>query len=229
MLDLKGYGWMLWQGLELTILVGLGAMVLALALGLLGAWGKLARPRVGRWAAGTYTTVIRGVPELLLILLVYYGVPTLIQDIAEGAGYDIILDINPFIAGVITIGFIYGAFATEVFRGAFLAVPRGQIEAARAHGMGRALTFRRIVMPQMWRFALPGLGNVWMVLIKATALISVIQLEELMRNADVAARATKLPFTFFFVASLFYLGITIVSMVVQRRAEVWANRGVRRA
>ena len=229
MLDLKGYGWMLWQGLELTILVGLGAMVLALALGLLGAWGKLAGARPGRWAAGTYTTVIRGVPELLLILLVYYGVPTLIQDIAEGAGYDIIIDINPFIAGVITIGFIYGAFATEVFRGAFLAVPCGQIEAARAHGMGRALTFRRIVMPQMWRFALPGLGNVWMVLIKATALISVIQLEELMRNADVAARATKLPFTFFFVASLFYLGITIVSMVVQRRAEVWANRGVRRA
>ena len=229
MLDLKGYGWMLWQGLELTVLVGLGAMALALALGLLGAWGKLAQGRAGRWAAGTYTTVIRGVPELLLILLVYYGVPTLIQDIAEGAGYDIIIDINPFIAGVITIGFIYGAFATEVFRGAFLAVPRGQIEAARAIGMGRALTFRRIVMPQMWRFALSGLGNVWMVLIKATALISVIQLEELMRNADVAARATKLPFTFFFVASLFYLGITVVSMVVQRRAEVWANRGVRRA
>ena len=229
MLDLKGYGWMLWQGLELTILVGLGALALALALGLLGAWGKLAKGRAGRWVAGTYTTVIRGVPELLLILLVYYGVPTLIQDIAEGAGYDIVIDINPFVAGVITIGFIYGAFTTEVFRGAFLAVPRGQIEAARAHGMGRALTFRRIVLPQMWRFALPGLGNVWMVLIKATALISVIQLEELMRNADIAARATKLPFTFFFVASLFYLGITIVSMVVQRRAEVWANRGVRRA
>ena len=229
MFDLRGYGWMLWQGLELTILVGLGAMALALCLGLLGAWAKLAPGRLGRWAAGTYTTVIRGVPELLLILLVYYGVPTLIQDVAEGAGYDIIIDINPFVAGVITIGFIYGAFATEVFRGAFLAVPRGQIEAARATGMGPALTFRRIVMPQMWRFALPGLGNVWLVLIKATALISVIQLEELVRNADIAARATKLPFTFFFVVSLFFLGITIVSMVIQRRAEVWANRGVRRA
>ena len=220
---------MLWQGLELTILVGLGAMAVALALGLIGAWGKLSRARAGRWAAGTYTTVIRGVPELLLILLVYYGVPTLIQDIAEGAGYEIIVDLNPFVAGVVTIGFIYGAFATEVFRGAFLAVPRGQIEAARAIGMSRTLTFRRIVLPQMWRFALPGLGNVWMVLIKATALISVIQLPELMRNAQIAMGATKLPFTFFFVASLFYLGITIVSMVVQRRAEAWANRGVRRA
>ena len=229
MLDLRGYGWMLWQGLELTVLVGLGAMALALVLGLVGAWGMLSRARAGRWAAGAYTTVIRGVPELLLILLVYYGVPTLIQDIAESVGHALILDINPFAAGVITIGFIYGAFATEVFRGAFLAVPRGQIEAARATGMGTALTFRRIVLPQMWRFALPGLGNVWLVLIKATALISVIQLEELMRSADIAARATKLPFTFFFVASLFYLGITIVSMVVLRRAETWANRGVRRA
>ena len=228
MLDLRGYGWMLWQGLELTILVGLCAMAVALAMGLLGAWGKLARARPGRWIAGTYTTVVRGVPELLLILLVYYGVPTLVQDLAAGAGYDLVLDLDPLVAGVITIGFIYGAFATEVFRGAFLALPRGQIEAARAIGMGPALTFRRIVLPQMWRFALPGLGNVWMVLIKATALISVIQLDELMRSADIAARATRLPFTFFFAASLFYLGITIVSMVVQRRAEAWANRGVRR-
>ena len=127
------------------------------------------------------------------------------------------------------MGVIYGAFAAEVFRGAFLAVPRGQIEAARAAGMGPALTFRRVVLPQMWRFALPGLGNVWMVLIKATALVSVIQLEELMRSADIAARATRMPFTFFFVASLFYLGITVVSMAVQRRAEAWANRGTRRA
>ena len=229
MLDLQGYGWMLWQGLELTVLVGLASMVLALLLGLLGAWAKLSRAGPARWAAGTYTTVVRGVPELVLILLVYYGVPTLIQDIAEGAGHDIRVDLDPFLAGVVTIGFIYGAFATEVFRGAFLAVPRGQIEAARAHGMGPALAFRRIVMPQMWRFALPGLGNVWMVLIKATALISVIQLEELVRNAQIAAGATRMPFTFFFVVSLFFLGITVVSMVVQRRAEVWANRGVRRA
>ncbi len=229
MLDLRGYGWMLWQGLELSLLVGLSAMALALVMGLLGAWGKLSRPRAARWIADTYTTVIRGVPELILILLVYYGVPTLIQDLAAGAGYDLIVDLNPFVAGVITIGFIYGAFATEVFRGAFLALPRGQIEAAKAIGMGPALTFRRIVLPQMWRFALPGLGNVWMVLFKATALISVIQLEELMRSADIAARATRLPFTFFFAASLFYLGVSIVSMIIQRRAEMWANRGVRHA
>lgn len=227
-LDLHGYGWMLWRGLGLTILVGVGAMGLSVAFGLLGAWGKLSRYRAARWLAGTYTTVIRGVPELILILLVYYGVPTLIQDLAASAGHDFRVDLNPFVAGIATIGLIYGAFATEVFRGAFQAVPRGQIEAARAFGMGRALMLRRVVLPQMWRFALPGLGNVWMVLIKATALISVIQLEELMRSADIAARATRLPFTFFFAASLFYLGITIASMVIQGRIESWSYRGAPR-
>jgi His/Glu/Gln/Arg/opine family amino acid ABC transporter permease subunit len=225
--DLHGYGWMLWQGLERTILVGLAAMGLAVAFGLLGAWGKLSRHRTARWLAGLYTTVVRGVPELILILLVYYGVPTLIQDLAAGAGHDLRIDLNPFAAGVITIGLIYGAFATEVFRGAFLAVPRGQIEAARAFGMGPVLLVRRVVLPQMWRFALPGLGNVWMVLIKATALISLIQLDELMRSADIAARATRLPFTFFFAASLLYLGITVVSMLVQGRIEAWAERDSR--
>ncbi|MFW5874650.1 MAG: ABC transporter permease, partial [bacterium] len=131
--------------------------------------------------------------------------------------------------GVLTIGFIYGAFSTEVFRGAYLAVPRGQIEAARACGMSGPLTFRRILLPQMMRFALPGLGNVWMVLIKATALISVIQLPELMRSADIAARNTRKPFTFFLAASLIYLGITIISNIVQQWAEKRAERGIRRA
>lgn len=229
MIDLKGYGWMLWDGLQVTVLVGLCSLLVALLLGLVGAWGKLSKSRVARSAAGTYTTVVRGVPELLLILIVYYGTPTLIQSVLESLGRDVIIDINPFIAGVATLGFIYGAFATEVFRGAFQAIPLGQIEAARAMGMSRVLMFRRIVLPQVWRYALPGLGNVWMVLVKATALVSVIQLEELMRKADIAARAVKLPFTFFFVASLIYLGITIVSTIAQHRAEAWANRGVRRA
>lgn len=218
---------MLWDGLQLTLLVGLCALAVAILMGLLGAWGKLSKSAVARGAAGTYTTVIRGVPELLLILLVYYGTPTLIQDLAEGMGHDIVIDINSFVAGVATIGFIYGAFATEVFRGAILAVPKGQIEAAYAAGMSRTQMVRRILLPQVWRFALPGLGNVWMILIKATALISVIQLPELMRNADIAARAVRLPFTFYFAASLIYLGITVASMIGQQRIEAWARRGVR--
>ena len=229
MFDLQGYGGLLLEGFKLTVLVGLASMAVAIALGMLGAWAKLARQPLVNWAAGLYTTVVRGVPELVLILLVYYGVPTLIQDVATGLGHDIRVDLNPFVAGVLTIGFIYGAFSTEVFRGAYLAVPKGQIEAARACGMSRALTVRRILLPQMWRYALPGLGNVWMVLIKATALISIIELHELMRAAEVAAQATRLPFTFYFSAALLYLVLTIVSMLLQQRLEAWAARGVRRA
>jgi His/Glu/Gln/Arg/opine family amino acid ABC transporter permease subunit len=228
-LDLQGYGWLLVVGAKLTILVGLCSMVIAIFLGLIGAWGKLAKSRFANLVAGIYTTVVRGIPELVMILLVYYGVPTLIQDVSALMGFDLYIDMNPFIAGVLTIGFIYGAFSTEVFRGAYMAVDKGQVEAAKACGMGKVLTFRRVLLPQMWRFALPGLGNVWMVLIKATALISVIQLPELMRNADIAARATRLPFTFFFLASLVYLTITIVSMLAQQRLERWADKGVRRA
>lgn len=227
--DIHGYLWMLLDGFKLTVLVGLVSMALAIVLGMLGAWGKLARSKPLSFLANVYTTVVRGVPELVLILLVYYGVPTLIQDFSARLGYELVVNLNPFISGVMTIGFIYGAFATEVFRGACLAVPKGQIEAARACGMNRVLTFRRVLLPQMWRFALPGLGNVWMVLIKATALISVIQLPELMRRADIAARATRLPFTFFFLASLLYLFLTVVSMIAQQRMEKYANRGIRRA
>lgn len=220
------------EGLQMTLLVGLVSMVLAVVFGLLAAWAKLSSVRPVVFAADTYTTVIRGVPELVLILLIYYGLPTLLQSTVRqwGPGFaDFRLDLDPFAAGTITLGFIYGAFAAEVFRGAYLAVPRGQIEAAVASGMSRILLFRRILFPQMLRFALPGLGNVWMVLIKATALMSVIQLEELMRKAEIAAGATRMPFTFFLTAALLFLAITAVSVVIQGRLERWANRGVRQA
>lgn len=227
-LNLQGYGSLLIDGAKLTVLVGLSSMVIAMLLGLVGAWGKLARSRLANTAAGAYTTIVRGVPELVLILLVYYGAPTLIQDTAALMGMDLFIDLNPLVAGTCTIGFIYGAFSTEVFRGAFIAVDKGQVEAARSVGMGRVLCFRRVLLPQMWRFALPGLGNVWMVLIKATALISVIQLPELMRNSDIAARATRLPFTCYFLASLIYLAITVVSLLGQQQLEKLANKGVRK-
>ncbi|MCO4838080.1 MAG: ABC transporter permease, partial [Oceanospirillaceae bacterium] len=225
MLDLHGYGWLLFDGLQLTIAVGLCAMLVAVLLGLLGSWGKLTSNRWANFAANTYTTIIRGVPELILLLLVYFGMPTLIQSIATSMGYDIRVDVNPFIAGTITIGFIYGAFSTEVLRGAFQAIPKGQSEAARAIGMSRLQVFQRILLPQALRFALPGLGNVWMVLIKATSLISIIQLDELMRKTKIASNATHEPFTFYLLASFIYLGITLVSMMVQKQAETWANKG----
>jgi amine acid ABC transporter, permease protein, 3-TM region, His/Glu/Gln/Arg/opine family len=117
LLDLQGYGWLLLKGLQMTVLVGLCAMFMAILFGLLGAWGKFSHSRLANWAADTYTTVVRGVPELILLLLVYYGVPKLIQDGAAALGYELRLDLNPFVAGFMTIGFIYGAFCTEVLRG----------------------------------------------------------------------------------------------------------------
>jgi His/Glu/Gln/Arg/opine family amino acid ABC transporter permease subunit len=223
---MQGYGPLLIEGFKVTVMVGVLSMALAMVIGMFGAWAKLSASPGMRWAAGVYTTVVRGVPELVTMLLVYYGVPTLIQDIAGTLGYDIRVDFNSFLAGVATIGFIYGAFSTEVFRGAYLAVPRGQIEAARACGMSRTLAVRRILLPQMWRFALPGLGNVWMVLMKATALVSVIELEELMRAAETGAQATRLPFNFYLAAACLYLLLTAASMALLHRLEVWANRGI---
>ena len=226
MFDLKGYGGLLLDGLWLTIAVGLSSMLLAILLGLLGSWAKLSHNRFANRLANLYTTVVRGIPELILLLLVYFGIPTLIQDVAARLGHEITIDLNPFMAGTMAIGFIYGAFSTEVFRGAFMSIPPGQLEAARAMGMGRLLSFRRILLPQAMRFALPGLGNVWMVLLKATALVSIIQLDELMRKTKIAANATHQPFTFYFLASLLYLGLTVVSMLLQSRAERWSNRGI---
>lgn len=226
MFDLKGYGGLLLDGLWLTVAVGLSSMLLAVLLGLLGAWAKLSRNRAANFFADIYTTVVRGIPELILLLLVYFGIPTLLQDIAARLGHEIIIDLNPFMAGTLAIGFIYGAFSTEVFRGAFMSIHSGQREAAKAMGMSRVLTFRRILLPQAMRFALPGLGNVWMVLLKATALVSIIQLDELMRKTKIAANATHQPFTFYLLASLIYLALTLLSMLLQQRAERWANRGV---
>ena len=230
MLDFQGYGWVFWAGTKITLLVGLSAAPVVLALGLLGAWGKLAGNPIARSLAGFYTTIVRGVPEFVLILLVYYGITILLQHLLSLAtGGEVLIDIDPFTAGTLTLGVIYGAFATEVFRGAFQALDRGQIEAGRACGMSRPLAFWRIMLPQAWRFAIPGLGNIWLLLIKATALMSIVQLPELMRMTDVAARAVRMPFTFYFAASIIYLLITIVSLLVLQRAEAWANRGIRRA
>ncbi|MBC6404232.1 MAG: ABC transporter permease subunit [Rhodospirillales bacterium] len=223
----QGYQWVFWAGAEITLLVGLASLPIALVLGLLGAWSKLCSIGPLRGLAVVYTTVVRGVPELVLILLFYYGLTILLQDlIAFLAGSSEPVDLPRFLTGTMTLGLIYGAFATEVFRGAYLAVSRGQIEAASAFGMSPFLAFRRVILPQMWRFALPGLGNLWLVLIKATALVSVIQLPDLMYQTNVGRMATRAPFTFYFTASLIYLLITAVSLIAIRYAEQWASRGV---
>jgi octopine/nopaline transport system permease protein len=144
-------------------------------------------------------------------------------------GYHGYIEVHAFAIGTVAIGLVSGAYSTEVIRGAVLAVPRGEIEAARAFGMGRALLFRRIMVPQVARFALPGLGNVWQLTLKDTALISVTGLVEIMRQAHIAAGSTRQPFTFYAVAAVLYLVLTTFSNYGFQRAEKWASRGVKRA
>lgn len=228
MLDLQGYGFSILDGALLTIEVALASLACATILGMLGAFAKLSKSRFARAAASVYTTIIRGVPDLVMMLLIFFGGQMLVNNLTACFGYDGYIDIDPFIAGVITIGFIYGAYMTETFRGAILAVPAGQLEAGYAFGMSRGLVFRRILLPQMMRHALPGLGNNWLVLLKTTALVSVIGLDDMVRKATLAAGATRLPFTFHLVVALGFLAFTTVSVLLLRWAERRYSVGVRR-
>lgn len=232
MLDLEGYGPVLLQGALLTVEVASLSLALALLLGLLGASAKLSQNPILRGMASVYTTVIRGVPDLVLMLLIFFGgqvaVNTFSDWVYDRYGIDVFFNINEFIAGVITIGFIFGAYMAETFRGAFLAVERGQLEAAHAYGMSRWQIFRRILFPQMMRHALPGLGNNWLVLLKTTALVSVIGLSDMVRIAKEAAAAERAPFTFFLPVAIIYLLLTAVSELVLKRAEAYYNIGIPR-
>jgi His/Glu/Gln/Arg/opine family amino acid ABC transporter permease subunit len=227
--NLYGFGTAMMAGAWLTLKLSMVALAFGLAFGLLGAGAKLSRFLPLRFAADAVTTIIRGIPELVLVLAVYYGGSVVVNNLAHRLGYDAYIELDAFSAGVVAIGTTFGAYATEVFRGAILAVPRGQIEAARALGMHSVLIFRRIVLPQVWRYALPGLGNLFLVLQKNTALVSVIGLNELMRNTAFAVGYTKKPFTFYMAAALIYLCLTIVTMVGIQVLEHRSYRGVRRA
>jgi arginine/ornithine transport system permease protein len=227
-IDLQGYGHLLVQGALITVTVGLAAMVLALTLGIAGALAKLSSRRWLRNIGATYSTVVRGIPELVLMLIVYYGGTVLLQALLSLGGGDVRIDINAFAAGTIVLGFVYGAYATEIFRGAFQAIPRGQIDAGQAFGMSAGQVFLRIKLPQAWRLAIPGLGNLWLTLLKATSITSVIGLTELARQSDLIKSPTHKPFTVFFVACLLYLAMTAASDVVRLRAERWASSGFRR-
>ena len=226
---MSGYYQSILQGALLTVGVSLAALVVAILLGLVGAVAKLSGRRPLVWLATVYTTVVRGVPELVLMLLIFYGGTIGLNHLLEAMGSRRTVDINPFAAGVLTIGFIYGAYMTETFRGAILAIPRGQMEAAWAFGMGPVRTFLRITAPQMVRYAIPGFTNNWLVLIKATALVSLIGLHEMTYLAKQASAATREPFTFFLFAAGLFLVYTSVSLWALR----WVNRrfslGVKRA
>lgn len=217
---------MLAHGTLMTVQVALSCTVFGVLIGIAVAMMKLSSSRLARLAGDVYTTVVRGVPALVLILLIYFGGVRLVNEIARSLGHTQHVDVNAFVAGVFALSLAFGAYATEVFRGAFQAIPGGQVEAARSLGMGRWLTFRRILLPQVWRIALPGLGNIFLVILKETALVSVIGLEELMRKTEYAVGFTRQPFTFFLFAAFIYLALTIVSMLALQLLERRAARGV---
>lgn len=217
------------EGAGLTLALALLSLAVALALGLAGCFAKLSRHRGLRWPAQAYTTVVRGVPDLVMVLLVFYGGQGLVNDLALQLGHEDPVDLDPFVAGVITIGFIFGAYLAEAFRGAYLAVAPGQREAGLAFGMSPWQVSWRIQLPQMLRHALPGVSNNWLVLIKSTAVVSVIGLNDLMKRGGDAAGATKEPFVFFLAVALIYLLFTSASEFVfawaQRRLAIGVRQG----
>jgi len=222
--NLIEYAPLLGSGVLVTVSLAVLSLVLATALGAVGAAAKLSRKLAPRAIAQLYTTVVRGIPDLVLILLIYFGGQRILNQIGGALGLDYI-DISKFWAGVISIGFIYGAYLAETFRGAYLAVPRGQGEAAKAIGLTPLTALWTVLMPQIMRFALPGYGNVWLVLVKSTAVVSVIGLADVVGLADKAGKATREPFLFFVAVILVYLAITWASGLVLRHAEVRVNRG----
>lgn len=208
------------EGAQVTLAVALSSLAVAMVLGLAGALAKLSRSRVAQGLAATYTTLIRGVPDLVLMLLIFYGGQLGVNTLAPMLGHEDYIDIDPFVAGVLTIGFIFGAYLTEAFRGAFLAVPPGQREAGLAFGMSPRQVLWRITLPQMLRHALPGVSNNWLVLIKSTAIVSVIGLSDLMTRGQQAAGTTREPFSFYLAVALIYLLFTSVSEL----GFGWASR-----
>ncbi len=216
------------QGSLVTVKVALLSVLLAILLGLAGAASRLSASRWLRFPAVAYTTLIRGMPDLVLMLLVFYGGQVVVNNIADRYSVEP-FDLDPFVAGVSTIGFIFGAYFTETFRGAFMAVPAGQMEAGRAYGMNRWQVFHRILFPQMLRHALPGIGNNWQVLLKSTAIVSMIGLTDMTLLADQAGRTTHQPFIFYSVVAGIYLLFTAASGWGINRLERRYSVGVRHA
>ena len=224
-----GWGDEMLRAASVTLLLSLTAMSIGLFISIFGTLSKLSDKFYVRVIADVYTTIVRGIPELLVIYLLFFGGSTTVMGMAKLFGYHGYIELNAFVIGSVAVGAISGAYSTEVMRGAFLAVPRGQIDAAKSVGMSKLVLFRRILIPQVLRYALPGLGNVWQLTLKDTSLVMVTGLVEIMRQAHVASGSTYSPFTFYVTAALLYLMLTTASNRIFYSAENWANKGVRRA
>lgn len=221
MFDLYGFGDQLLQGVVVTLEVAALSLVFGIALGILGAAAKLSPVAALRVPVTLLANLVRGVPEFLILLICYFSLP---QVLSAFTGQDV--GVSPLVGGVFALSLVFGAYASETFRGGFLAVPEGQLEAARAFGMARRRIFFRIHFPQAWRYALPGISNLWQTLLKDTSLVSVLGLEEIMRKANIAAQVTKKPFNFYLAAALIYLVFILVSGPVFNWLERRANRGL---
>jgi len=238
MQELLNYQTVLLQGAWLTVQVALLSLLLAITLGLLGALAKISHSRVLRAIATLYTTIIRGIPDLILMLLIFFGGQMLINNLSYNineylneyfTSYDPnhewysylpdYIDVSPYFAGIVTIGFIFGAYMAETFRGAILSVEKGQIEAAKAYGMSKYKIFFRVTFPQMMRHALPGIGNNWLVLLKTTALVSIIGLQDMVKIAGDASGSTQKPFTFYLAVAFIFLFFTAISSALLKRLE----------
>jgi His/Glu/Gln/Arg/opine family amino acid ABC transporter permease subunit len=219
------------NGLEVTVSLSLLSVLVAVLLGLLGAWAKLSRSRSAWRVAEVYTVIVRGVPDLGVMLILYFGGQQLLNLVGATTGFWRYLALSEFSAGFLSIGFIFGAYMAETFRGAAQSIAKGHIEAGIALGLSRVLLFRLILWPQLVRYALPSFTNNWLSLMKTTALVSVIGLEDLVYDGYAAGKATRMPFTFLFVVLLLYLALTAISDVglrwLNRRYEVYETIGGR--
>ncbi|MDR3496863.1 MAG: ABC transporter permease subunit [Ancalomicrobiaceae bacterium] len=224
----RGWGFALIAGALMTLAVSLTGLLIGSVLGSLIAWAKLSGHKVGAAIGDAYASLFRGLPELLVIYFVYFGSSALLTATGNLIGIEGFLGVPSFAAGALGVGIISGAYQAEVYRGAYLAIASGELEAARAVGMHRLLMFRRIIVPQVLRFALPGLGNLWQVALKDSSLISVTGLTELMRTAQVGAGSTRQPFVFYLAGLGLYLTLTFVTDRFFEAAEKRATRGLKR-
>ncbi len=220
-----GWGDELFYATLMTIAVSITAMIIGFSFAAIFTPLKLSKFKSLNLIANTYTTVIRGVPELLVIYLFFFGGSGAIMFVASIFGYNEYIEINAFITGSFAIGIISGAYSTEVFRGAIQSIEKGQFEAAKVLGLSKFAQFYKIVLPQMLRLAIPNLSNVWQITLKDTSLISVTGLVEIMRQSYVAAGSTRDPLFFYSFAAVLYLLLTFLSMKLINKLEVKYSRG----
>ncbi|MBN9046353.1 MAG: ABC transporter permease [Rhizobiales bacterium] len=223
----NGWGSSIASGLVVTVALALATLPVGLALGFLVALGKQSEEPSMRIAASIYTTIFRGLPELLTLFLVYFGASIGLQKLLAFFDIHAEVEINAFGAGMVALGFVFASYASEVFLSAFRAIPHGQYEAGYAVGLSYWRTMLKVILPQLIRIALPGLANLWLSLLKDTSLVSVITLADIMRQTGIAAQVTKEPFLFYGLACLLYLALAIVSSYFIGRIERWADAGNR--